>query len=219
MNHQKLHGQHFLTSERVAQRIVQTARILDDDTVFEAGTGHGVLTRIIAPLARHVISVESDHRLYTDAQSVLEEYDNITLLYRDAFEDSPIFDVFVSNLPYSQSRRAVEWMASLNFRSGIMMVQKEFAQKLTETGRTRRAISVIWQEAFHIREQFNVGPHNFDPPPKVDSVVIHFDKIRTISSDAIHSIHRLFSARRRLVPKTDRRLDDMTSNEILDHVI
>ncbi|MYD58722.1 MAG: ribose ABC transporter permease [Cenarchaeum sp. SB0678_bin_8] len=219
MNHQRLYGQHFLISEKIAQRIVQTARILNNDTIFEAGTGHGILTRIMAPLARHVISVESDPTLYGDAQSTLDKYDNITLLYGDAFEDYHTFNVFVSNLPYSHSRRAVEWMTSITFRSGVMMVQKEFAQKLTETGKTRRAISVIWQEAFRIREQFDVGPHNFNPSPKVDSVVIYFEKTRTISKDVIHRIHRLFSSRRRLVAGTHRRLDDMTSHEILNHVI
>ena len=218
MNRQKSYGQHFLTSERVAQQIVKTARISHNDTVLEVGTGHGILTRIMAPLARRVISIEFDHTLYRSAQGVLDEYDNVTLQQGDAFGESPVFDVFVSNLPYSHSRRAVEWMSSLDFRSGTIMVQREFAQKLTETKRARKAISVIWQEAFRIKEQFNVGPHNFEPPPKVNSVVMHFDKVRVIPQCTIRRIHSLFSGRRRLVPDTNRRLNDMTSHEILNHV-
>ena len=38
------------------------------------------------------------------------------------------FTVFVSNLPYSESRNAIEWLVQRKFSHAIIMVQKEFAQ-------------------------------------------------------------------------------------------
>ena len=218
MKKQRLYGQHFLTSKKVAQRIADMAPVQYNDTVFEVGTGHGMLTDMLCPRASRVISVESDYTLYRNAQNNLARHGNLTLVCADAFETSYKFDIFVSNLPYSYSRSAIEWLAGLNFRSGVIMIQKEFAQKLAESGKSRRAVSVIWQEAFKTQERFEVGPYNFEPPPKVHSVVIRFDKTRIIPRHVIQKIHLLFSARRRLVPGIKRRLDDMTNGEIMDYV-
>ncbi|MBN4046319.1 ribose ABC transporter permease, partial [Nitrosarchaeum koreense] len=40
----KLLGQHFLNSQNIAKSIVTEAKITKKDTVFELGTGLGILT-------------------------------------------------------------------------------------------------------------------------------------------------------------------------------
>lgn len=209
-------GQHFLTSDRVAARIVGEADIRREDTVLEIGTGRGILTRLLCEVASQVISIESDQRLYEEARETLR-YDNLVLLHRDGFGTTEEFDVFISNLPYSHSRRAVEWLAATPFRCGVIMVQEEFARKITRTGLERRAVSIVWQEAFDVNGSFRVGPHNFAPPPRVDSRVVRFQKRRTISTDIIQNLHLVFSRRRKIIhtAQGDRRLGQLNNTEVM----
>jgi len=104
-------GQHFLASAGAASRVVDAARIGAGDTVYEAGTGTGALVPLLCGAARRVISVESDARLHAEALDRLGGLPGLELRHADAFSSDEAFDVFVSSLPYSQSRRAFEWMA------------------------------------------------------------------------------------------------------------
>ena len=217
MRRRRRYGQHFLVSGSVASRIAAMAGICRDDSVLEVGTGRGMLTPLLCSSARRVVSVESDSLLYGEAAARLRQ-DNLTLLHGDGFAHADAFDVFVSNLPYSQSRRAVEWLATVPFRCGVVMVQEEFFQKAAGTGPGRRAISVVWQEAFDVHDTFRVGPRNFEPSPQVNSVVVGFGKRRTIPRDTIRRLHLIFS-RRRKVLHTDRgarRLDELTNGEVME---
>lgn len=219
MNRRRRYGQHFLASRAVAARIVEMAGATADDTVLEVGTGRGALTGMLCGRAGRVVSVESDETLHREAALRMGSIPNLDLLHGDGFGPEAPFDVFVSNLPYSQSRRAVEWLAGVPFRRGVVMVQEEFAGKITSTGAGRRAISVVWQEAFETTGSFRVGQRSFDPPPRVGSVVLQFRKRQSIDRETIGAIHGVFSARRKAVACRDgerRRLADLSSREILD---
>lgn len=219
MNQRQLRGQHFLVSGGVAERIADAARIMRGDTVLEAGTGRGILTPLLCGRARRVISIEYDGALHQEARRALSGHDNLELLRADAFAGAYEFDVFVSNLPYSHSRRAVEWLACTDFRRGAIMVQKEFAEKIAASGPGRRAISVVWQGAFRTVGSFAVGRRNFAPMPQVESVVLQFEKTRTMSRQTVSRIHALHSTKRRLVAGEGRRLHQMSIPEIIGHVL
>lgn len=220
MNRRRRYGQHFLASREVAARIVGMAGATADDTVLEVGTGRGILTGLLCGRAARVVSVESDELLHREASLRMGSVPNLELRHGDGFEaDDVRFDVFVSNLPYSQSRRAVEWLAGVPFRQGVLMVQEEFAGKISDTGAGRRAVSVLWQEAFETAGSFRVGPRNFDPPPRVGSVVLQFRKRQTINRETVRAVHGVFSARRRVVTDRSgerRRLAELSSKEVLD---
>lgn len=191
------------------------AGIQADDTVLEVGTGFGILTERLCQMAGQVMSVESDPDIYRQACANLSGIDNLEMRCGDGFAIRCTFDVFVSNMPYSQSRRAIQWLATVPFRCGVIMVQAEFARKIAGDGKLRRAISVVWQECFEVTGSFHVGARNFNPPPRVDSVVLAFCQKKTVSRGLIQSIHKLFSGRRRMKYQR-RRLDQMSHAEILD---
>lgn len=217
MRRRRLYGQHFLTSRAIASRIVEAAGIRGGDTVLELGTGRGILTPLLCRKAERVISAESDAALHREVAGRLR-HENLTLLLGNGLEVDAEFDVFVSNLPYSMSRRAVEWLAATPFRRGVIMVQEEFARKVSGTGADRRAISVVWQEAFDAGDAFRVGRNNFDPPPAVDSRVVPFRKRRTIPRRIIRNLHLIFSQRRKLLrtARGARRLNGMANGEVMD---
>src|SRR6201993_1945045 len=56
-------GQHFLASEDVATRVVDTLGDVSQSTVLEIGPGRGILTSLLAKRARRLIAVELDRVL------------------------------------------------------------------------------------------------------------------------------------------------------------
>lgn len=222
---QKL-GQHFLKSKNIAQTIVDAAKITKKDIVFEVGTGHGVLTHLLCARAGHVISAEADAGLYSEALLGLAAFDNLKIIHGDGFDTDAQFSVFVSNLPYSESRNAIEWLAKKDFRCAMVMVQKEFAEKIVLcSGRNMRAVSVVANHAFEMEKIINVGKNNFEPPPKVDSVVLRLEKKNMLSEELIKTVNRIFSYRRKTVSniarkfgkmiESDKRLEDLDVEEII----
>lgn len=223
----KRFGQHFLNSNSIAQSIVSEAKITKNDVVFELGTGLGILTPLLCKNANKVISVDVDVRLTQDAKSKFSNIDNLVLKSGDGFKTKDNFTIFVSNLPYSKSKEAVEWLAESSFSHGVIMVQKEFAEKLlAKSSKKRKAVSVIANYSFEIKILSNVGKNNFSPPPKVDSVILKIIKKNDISKDLIQTINKIFSYRRKTVKnilkqfnkesEIVKRVDDLSGDEIIN---
>lgn len=218
-------GQHFLKSQNIAEKIIQSAQITPKDVVLEIGTGHGILTPLLCERAKSVISIEADESLYSEAILKFSKIPNLELMYGDGFETEVDFTIFVSNLPYSESKRAIEWLAQKKFRLAVIMVQKEFADKLVTTDKEMRAISVVANHSFDIEKILNVGKGNFSPPPKVDSVVLKLIPKKQITQELIDSIEKLFSQRRKTITNiaksfgktihSDKRPEQLSTEEII----
>ena len=220
-------GQHFLNSNSIAQSIAFEAKITKKDTVFEIGTGLGILTPLLCVHAHKVISVDVDEKLVHKARSEFSNLDNLVLRFGDGFKQIDTFSIFVSNLPYSKSKDAIEWLAMSSFSHGVVMVQKEFADKLlAKSSKKRKAVSIIANYAFEITSLFDVGKNNFSPPPKVDSVVLKIVKKNSLTKELIQIIHKIFSYRRKTVKNilkqfnketmVSKRVDDLSGDEIIN---
>lgn len=223
----KLLGQHFLNSQNIAKSIITEAKITKKDIVFELGTGLGVLTPLLCEQAKKVISVDADEKLVRSAKSKFSKIDNLVLKSGDGFMTQDTFSIFVSNLPYSRSKDAIEWLAQSTFSHGVIMVQKEFAEKLlAKSSKNRKAISIIATHVFEISIVSKVGKNNFSPPPKVDSVILKIIKKNSINDEIIQTINKIFSHRRKTIKNilkqfnketmVDKRVDDLSGDEIIN---
>ncbi|WP_428325501.1 ribosomal RNA small subunit methyltransferase A [Nitrosopumilus sp.] len=222
----KLLGQHFLNSQPIAESIVSEAEITKNDVVYEIGTGLGVLTPLLCKKAKKVISVDADDNLIKKARIEFSNIDNLVLKSGDGFKKKDSFSIFVSNLPYSKSKDAIEWLAQRAFSHGVIMVQKEFAEKLVAKSKNRKAISIIATHAFDIEKISNVRKNNFSPPPKVDSVILKIKKKTNVDKRLISTINEIFSYRRKTVKNIlkqfhkesdiEKRVDDLTGDEIVN---
>jgi len=222
----KLLGQHFLNSQPIAKSIVSEAKITKNDVVFEIGTGLGVLTPLLCKKAKKVISVDADENLIKKARTAFSDIENLVLKSGDGFKKKDQFSIFVSNLPYSKSKDAIEWLAQRSFSHGVIMVQKEFAEKLVAKSKNRKAISIIATHTFDIEKIFNVRKNNFSPPPKVDSVILKITKKTYMNKKLISTINEIFSYRRKTVKnilkqfnkesEMEKRVDDLTGDEIVN---
>lgn len=220
-------GQHFLNSGEIAKSIVLAAKITKNEVVFELGTGLGILTPLLCQHAKKVISIDKDRDLYEKAKSQFSGIGNLLLEWGNGFQSKENFSIFVSNLPYSQSKEAIEWLAQTNFSHGVIMVQKEFAEKLlTKSAKERRAVSVIGNHTLEIEKILDVKKINFSPSPNVDSVVLKITKKNSINKDLINVLNKIFSYRRKTIRNIfkqfgkesiiEKRLDDLSGNEIIN---
>ena len=221
-------GQHFLISQSIAKSMVDFAQITKDDIILEVGTGKGILTPILCENAKQVISIEKDSMLYSQAKETFSHIKNLVLEKGDAFKKNSEFTVLVSNLPYSESRTAIEWLVQRKFKRAIIMVQKEFAQKLLakKGGKERRSISIIASYCFDVEHRMDVKNTNFRPPPKVDSVVISIVQKQMLSGEIVRTVNKLFSFKRKTIRHigkkmgieidSDKRLEEIPEGDIIE---
>jgi 16S rRNA (adenine1518-N6/adenine1519-N6)-dimethyltransferase len=219
-------GQHFLTSDIVAKKIVDAASITKKDIVLEIGTGKGILIPHLCRNAKKVISIESDYLLYQSVTKKFSDIDNLELVHGNGFKSGVKFTILVSNLPYSKSRDAMEWLIQQKYLQAVVMVQKEFFEKLQAAGNERKAISVLVNYSTRIEKILNVDKSNFSPSPKVNSVVLRLERKKTISKELIKTVNRLYSYKRKSlqnilkqfdkVIESNKRLEELSSEEIID---
>jgi 16S rRNA (adenine1518-N6/adenine1519-N6)-dimethyltransferase len=194
----------MLVDRRILAKIISAAYIGKDEIVLEAGTGQGILTAELCKYAKQVISYEIDIKLYRKVQEqLLSQFKNLELVNADLFKtkDPHFFDVFISNLPYSRSRDAIEWLSTQEFDRAILMVQEEFADKLAARpgSKNYRAISALAAHCFAIEKLFKVRRESFEPQPKVESSIIRIIPINAITREVIRNINLLFSRRNKKV--------------------
>ena len=227
MNKRHSFGQHFLISNSVAKSIVDSAKLTKNDIVLEVGTGEGVLIPFLCKQAKKVISIEKDRLLYSQAKEKFSTLPNLILEQGDVFKMNFDFTVLVSNLQYSESRNAIEWLVQRKFSHAIIMVQKEFAEKLlVKEGSDRRSVGVLANYCMKIDKLSDVNKNNFKPTPKVNSVVIRLDQKQQVTREMVKTINNLFSFKRKTIRHiakkygitidSDKRLEDLEDGEIIE---
>ena len=224
MKKRKNLGQHFLNSTNIAKSIASFAKITKNDVILEIGTGQGILIPYLCKNSKKVISIETDKKLYLFAKSKFSDMKNLILEHGNGFTSNHSFSIFVSNLPYSKSRFTIEWLLQKKFSRAVIMVQKEFAKKLS-SGEEHKAVSVLANYGFRIKFLMNVKKSNFSPAPKVDSVVILLEQKKLISKVLISTVNRVFSYRRKTLQNilkqfglnstSKKRLDELSGDEII----
>jgi len=152
--------------------------------VLELGVGLGTLTDPLSQRAKQVIGIEIDSGIIAWQRSEGNLADNVTLIHQDLlkadFHDLAIQSggklKIVANLPYSISnpllfklidnRNDMEW--------AVLMLQKEVALRLTaKPGKKEYGIlSVFFAGCAEVTHLLDVGPGQFYPRPKIDSVVV-----------------------------------------------
>ncbi len=177
-------SQHFLTDPNILRKIIQAARIEQEDVVLEVGPGLGAMTLALAARAKRVIGVEIDPKLVDILRTKTEAHPNIEIIQADILktdlkrvfekEGQPI--KVVANLPYKISTPVLfSFIESRIFFSSLtLMVQREVAERMTAVPGKKDygPLSVFTQIVADLFVLFFIKPSSFFPPPKVDSAVI-----------------------------------------------
>lgn len=228
-------GQHMLIDIKILAKVIEVSQINKNEIVCEGGTGNGILTYELCKHAKSVISVEIDKVLFAKARArkQVSNLSNLQLLNVDLFKILNLkFDVFISNLPYSKSKDAFHWLSLQKFDRAILMIQREFADKLqAKPGENNyRAISVLTQHCFILQKLFSVNKDAFDPEPSVESVVIKLiPRYQRITRRTIRNLNYVFSQRNKKASSVakkfgikfdfgDIRIDELNSGELIELV-
>ena len=188
-------GQHFLASEDLAARVVDTLGDVSQNTVLEIGPGRGIMTSLLAKRARRLIAVELDRVLAAQLRLKFGMARNVEVIEADVLAidfDSlfgpkpglsrPGIDLkpqpvkVVGNLPYYITSdillRLFEF--SKYFDSIVVMVQREVADRIAAEpgGRDYGVLSATAQLHARVENLFTLPPGAFVPPPKVHSSVL-----------------------------------------------
>lgn len=198
-------GQHFLVDDRIAQRQVAYAELSRDDVVLEIGAGKGALTRRLAAAADHVVAIEIDSSL----AAMLDGLENVEVVQGDALAvdfDALGFNKVVANLPYQISSPVTFKLLEQDFDLGVLMYQKEFAERLVAAPDTDSyaRLSVMAQYAADWELLETVSPGAFHPPPRVQSAVVRMapmEPLFSVVDEAVFAdvVRALFSHRRKKI--------------------
>ena len=170
----KFLGQHFLTDESIAKRIVDSLSS-DVDALLEIGPGMGVLTKYLITRGDTRFRV-----VEIDRESVA------SALYDGSF-------AIIGNFPYNISSQIL--FRVFDLRSQVVevvgMFQKEVAERVAAGpgSKTYGILSVLLSAFYDIEYLFTVSENVFNPPPKVKSAVI---KLRRNDVKALECDEKLF---------------------------
>ncbi|MEM2104380.1 MAG: 16S rRNA (adenine(1518)-N(6)/adenine(1519)-N(6))-dimethyltransferase RsmA [Candidatus Bathyarchaeia archaeon] len=168
-------GQHFTIDSSVFQQIVESGSITSSDTVLEIGAGLGFLTRFLAERCRKVLAVETDSRLASLLRIFLKDLQNVDVIEGDVLKvQLPQFNKIASIPPYGISSPLIQWLYNKNFDCAILVLQKEFANKLAATvGSSNYGwLTILTYYHFEVELLSDVPKRLFYPPPKVDSTIV-----------------------------------------------
>ena len=180
------YGQHFLISPRVINEIVDAAEMLKAENLVEIGPGQGALTQEFIKRGKTRFTVvEIDPDMVRFLKKHLPPVAQVSILQIDFLQFdlnilSAVPTQFVSNLPYIDAAEILDKvLAWPHFKTAVFMFQKEQAQKITARPGEKGygALAVLSQLRARISLICNVGKGCFNPPPKVDSRVLAFEKI------------------------------------------
>lgn len=221
MQHQakKRFGQNFLVDENIIQRIVDSIKPQNDDTVIEIGPGLGAITQ---PLLQrtdvlHVIELDRDviPKLLFNCRNagtpVIHEMDVLKFNFHEFRNSTPGQKKLriVGNLPYNISTPVLFLL--LNSREDVhdmhFMLQKEVVERIAAPpgNRIYGRLSVMIQTYFKVTPLFIVPANAFSPQPKVESAILRLVPDDSLSSEVIDHkayedlIRMAFSQRRKTI--------------------
>ena len=171
-------GQHFLRYEP-ARELVDLIDPRPEDTFLEIGPGALAITSLLAARCKSVVAIEIDRRLVDQLRG--EAPQNVTIIQGDALEADyrslvPRGSRLAGNLPYAISspllRRFLDHRD--HFTDAHLMLQKEVAERVASPPGSKAygILSVFYALWADVSIVQRLKPHDFSPPPKVDSAVI-----------------------------------------------
>jgi 16S rRNA (adenine1518-N6/adenine1519-N6)-dimethyltransferase len=184
-------GQHFLVDQAVLKRILAAAEIRPGEIVVEVGPGLGILSEGLAKGGARLIAVELDSKLVRLLKKRLAAFPEVRIVHADILKVAP-GQLLRDNLSASELEQGYKVVANLpyyitspalrRFLEGeprpsrmVVMVQKEVGEAIAATPGKMGLLSVKVQ--FYSKPSIisYVPAASFNPPPKVDSVILRLD--------------------------------------------
>ncbi|OXU16173.1 16S rRNA (adenine(1518)-N(6)/adenine(1519)-N(6))-dimethyltransferase RsmA [Sedimentisphaera salicampi] len=191
-------GQNFLFDTNLINFLVSQAQITKSDAVIEVGPGTGSLTEALAEAAGGVVAVEYDKMLGKCVSERFKDYENVKIICADALQTKNQLNpdliaeaeklqsslngrlILAANLPYNIASSVMINAVTGRPFAGQMYVtiQKEVGRRMTAPcgSKIYGPLSIIIQALGEVEILKTLPPQVFWPPPKVESVMVKFEK-------------------------------------------
>ena len=175
--------------ENIINKIVDSSDIDKDTLVIEVGPGAGSLTYKLAMNAKKVICYEIDTTLKDILSDNLKEFDNVEVKYQDFLKSNVKEDIkdekykklyLVANLPYYITTPIITKVIEdeIGIEKVVIMVQKEVGDRFKANvgSKDYNSLTIYLNYYFNIKKVLDVSKNVFLPKPRIDSMVLEFDK-------------------------------------------
>ncbi len=213
-------GQHFLSDDNIAKKIIDLVNFKNYRHIIEVGPGMGALTDHLVYSAKKLTLIEIDNECieYLEKKYLNKNVEIISanFLKYDLknFKDNEI--LIIGNFPYNISSQIIfKVIENRDIVSSLTgMFQKEVASRIcSDSGsKTYGILSVLTQLFFDVKIHFDVSPNVFNPKPKVNSSVLSLQRKKPINIDCdeklLFKIVKLsFQQRRKKIKNSLKKLD------------
>jgi 16S rRNA (adenine1518-N6/adenine1519-N6)-dimethyltransferase len=171
----KLLGQNFMVEPSLYPKMCSYAALGGSDVVLDAGAGFGFLTRFLAGKCKFVVAVEKDRQVAAVLREQIKGLSNVTVVEGDVLKVTlPTFNKVIAIPPYYLSSNLVMWLLKLEIDCAVLIVQKEFAERLVaDVGSEEYGwLTVVAQQHSEVELLDAVSQSMFYPSPEVDSIIV-----------------------------------------------
>lgn len=151
------------------------ASLNSGDVVLDIGAGFGFLTRFLAGRCKGVLAVETDPKIVKVLRERLDDLSTVCVIEGNVLKiPIPPFNKVVSIPPYQISSRLVAWLFDKKIDCAVLILQKEFANRLVaDIGSEDYGWVTVFAYYYLETELLDAVPKQmFYPEPEVDSAVV-----------------------------------------------
>ena len=211
--HKKKFGQNFLKDQQIIERIIRLINPKSGEAFVEIGPGLGALTQKLLPILETLTVIEIDDEAIEALENSCRDLGKLTVIHQDVLTVDfakvldPVRIRVVGNLPYNISTPILFHLIKALGRviDMTVMLQKEVVDRMVAApgSKVYGRLSVMLQ--YHCKVEFllHVPPGAFDPPPKVNSAIVHLvphkEKPASAQNEALLSrvVQQAFGQRRK----------------------
>src|SRR5208283_1164190 len=171
----KISGQNFMVEPSLYGKLCTYATLDSADVVLDAGAGFGFLSCFLADKCKAVIAVEKDQQVAKALREQVKGTGNVTVIEGDVLKTAlPKFNKVIAIPPYYLSSHLITWLAECRIDCAVMILQKEFANRLIAAvgGEDYGWLTVLTYLHGEVELLDAVPKEKFYPQPEVDSVIV-----------------------------------------------
>lgn len=176
----KSFGQNFLINKKIQNKIIDSSNIENED-VIEIGPGLGALTNLLINKVKSLVAYELDKEIYEMwiSKNLGQKIKFINQDFLEANLYSVDKRVVVGNIPYNITSPILFKLIENKqyIKSATIMIQKEVGDRLIAkpNNKSYSKLTVSLQSVANVQKILIAKSTDFNPAPKVDSMVVKID--------------------------------------------